>query len=247
MCQKGRCFTNPLDVLTHVGPRLIPFFKTLVIYYVLWLPLDYPSVISALIKCLPILCLIPFVWIQGVSLKKEHDYQRRIFVGLIFSCLGDALLIWHEIHFLTAMVSFAIAHVSYIRAFGFSQYRCLKGVPFIGLLLAAMYLFYPGLHGILLPAVSIYVWIICSMGWRAVARIDILENEWSWKSLFSCIGAILFMISDFVIGINEFVTPVPYSRALIMTSYYAAQAFIALSAVNDSNLIIKLRMSNKVQ
>lgn len=244
MCQKS-IRASPFDVLSHVGPRLVPFFKTVIIYFVAWLPLDYPTVFSALIKCLPIMCLTFFVWLQGVSLRKEHDYQRRILVGLVFSCLGDALLIWHETHFITAMAAFAVAHVSYIRAFGFSRpYKWVKGIPFVGLLLFVMYLFYPGLQGILLPGVYIYIWIICSMGWRAVAQID-LENTWSWTSLFGCIGAVLFMLSDLIIGINKFVTPVPLSRVLIMSTYYAAQVFIALSAVNTTNIVIKLRMSNK--
>lgn len=223
----------------------MPFFKTLVIYYVAWLPVEYKSLIPALIKCLPILCLIVFVGSQGVSLREEHDYQRRIFAGLIFSCIGDALLVWEDTHFMTAIAAFAFAHISYIRAFGFSKFRWLKGIPFIGLFLLAVYIFYPKIHGLLIPFVFLYVMIICSMGWRAFAQVDILENVWTWTSLCGVIGAVLFMFSDLTIGINKFVMLVPYSRVIVMTTYYAAQVFIALSAVNTRSMMIRLRMSSK--
>ena len=230
---------------THVGPRLIPFVKTVIIYFVAWIPDEYPSLFAALIKCLPILCLALFVWLQGVSLEEKHDYQRRIFVGLIFSCIGDALLIWPDPHFVTAMISFAIAHVSYIRAFGFSQIRWPKAVPFYISLPFVCYWFYPGLQGILIPGVFIYVAIILSMGWRAFASVDIMENIWTWNKLCGVIGATSFIVSDLVIGINKFVTPISFSKPLIMVSYYLAQLFFALSAVQNSNVLIKLRMSNK--
>lgn len=156
------------------------------------------------------------------------------------------MLIWDEKHFITAMAAFAIAHISYIRAFGFSRpYKWLKGLPFYGLSLIVFYYFYPGLQGILLPGVFIYVAILVSMGWRAFASVDIMEDEWSWTSLCGVVGAVLFIISDLVIGMHKFIAPVPFSRIWIMTTYYAAQAFITLSAVNHNNVVIKLRLSSK--
>jgi len=244
MCEKQSSL-NPFDVVTHVGPRLVPFVKTVLLYYVAWLPLEYKSIIPAVIKCLPILCLIAFVGTEGVSLRKEHDYQRRVIVGLVFSCIGDALLIWDNQHFITAMIAFGIAHLAYIRAFGFSKFRWLKGIPFMGFVLFAMYVLYPGLQGFLLPAVFVYIWLVCSMGWRAFAQVDILENVWTWTRLCGCVGAILFMISDLMIGIDKFVTPIPLARVFIMSTYYAAQVSIALSAVNTDDTIIKLRLSSR--
>eukprot|EP00493_Phyllostaurus_siculus_P023658 UN23994 len=138
---------SPYDVIQHVGPRLIPFLKGVVIYFVAWLPAEYPSLISAIIKCLPIICLIYFVGTQGITLERRHDYQRRIFVGLIFSCIGDALLIWGDDHFVAAMVAFAVAHISYIRAFNLltaQPYRWMKALPFLCAYAFAMYNFYPG-------------------------------------------------------------------------------------------------------
>ncbi|XP_012555911.1 lysoplasmalogenase TMEM86A isoform X1 [Hydra vulgaris] len=244
MCGKEIAHFHPFDVLTHVGPRLIPFFKTVVIYFVAWLPAETPSLFAAALKCLPICCLMGFVISQGLSLQKEHFYRQRIFIGLLFSCFGDALLIWGETYFLQAMGAFAIAHLAYISAFGFSSYRWLKGIPFFGMVLISLYLFYPRLQGLLLPCVCVYVWLICSMGWRAFAAIDILGNVWSWTSLCGVLGATFFMLSDFIIGFDKFVAPVPISRLLIMSSYYIAQLFMAMSAVNKTNIRIRMKKNN---
>lgn len=246
-CKDGQS-ASPSDVITHIGPKLIPFLKGVAIYFVAWLPTEYPSLISCLIKCLPIICLIYFVGCQGITLERHHDYQRRIFVGLIFSCIGDALLIWHETHFVTAMIMFGIAHISYIRAFGIQKtqpYRWLKGLPFLAAYIIAMYNFYPGLKGILIPGVFIYVLILGSMGWRAIASVDILKSIWSWTSLAGCIGANVFIISDLIIGVDKFVYPVPMARLIIMSTYYVAQVLLAVSAVNKDNLMVKIKMSEK--
>lgn len=236
---------NRCDVVRHVGPRLIPFFKCAIIYFVAWLPAEYPSLLSLIIKCLPIICLIYFVGTQGITLERTHDYPRRIFVGLIFSCIGDALLIWQDKYFVIAMVAFAIAHISYIRAFNLltvQPYRWLKSLPFLCGYSCAMYHFYPGLKGILLPGVFVYVLILCGMGWTAVTRLD---NVCSWTSLAGCIGANIFIISDTIIGVNEFVGEVPMARVMIMSTYYIAQVLLALSAVNKDNLRIKIKMAEK--
>ena len=105
--------------------------------------------------------------------------------------------------------------------------------------------FSKGLKGILIPGVFIYVLILGGMGWSAVTRLDILQNVWSWTSLAGCIGANIFIISDLIIGVNEFVCEVPMARVMIMSTYYIAQVLLALSAVNKDNLRIKIKMAEK--
>lgn len=233
---------TPSDVFSHLAPRLAPFLKTVIIYFVAWMPTAHPTVPAAILKVLPIGMLLPFVAMQGLSLHPEHAYQRRIFVGLILSGIGDVCLIWPEPHFITGMIAFGIAHLWYIRAFMHqSQLRLLKAIPFCLFTLFGAALLYPGLTGILVPAVPIYVGLVCAMGWRAFARVEILDGDWTWTRLFACIGAILFILSDFLIGVDKFVVPVPAARAIIMTLYYAGQAFIAMSTVDSNWLAAKLR------
>lgn len=62
------------------------------------------------VKCLPILSLALFVLLHGVSHPQQHKFSRRILAGLLFSCVGDALLIWPE-YFLHGMAAFGVAQV----------------------------------------------------------------------------------------------------------------------------------------
>lgn len=76
------------------------------------------------------------------------------------------------------------------------------------------------------------------MVWRAVARVQLFEDLWTWTKLCSCGGGILFAISDLIIGLNMFHAPVPHSQMLIMVTYYAAQLGIALSVVDSTSIAI---------
>ncbi|XP_023226973.1 lysoplasmalogenase-like protein TMEM86A isoform X1 [Centruroides sculpturatus] len=134
------------NLLKSVGPKLVPFFKTVAVYFVLAIPGDNPSWFACLIKCLPVGWLCIFVILHGMSLDEKHTYSRRILTGLIFSCFGDLLLIW-PCYFIWGMLSFAIAHVLYILAFGMSPLNPIAGLVCISLGTTATYIMYPGMSG----------------------------------------------------------------------------------------------------
>ncbi|XP_066275658.1 lysoplasmalogenase TMEM86A-like [Branchiostoma lanceolatum] len=226
---------SPVAVLKSVGPKLVPFFKTTCIYYILWLDADKPTLFSALIKCLPVLSLCVFVLLHGMSLSDMHTYARRILGGLVFSALGDAFLIWQHIdgiYFIYGMVMFAIAHVLYIVSFGFRPLRLPVGAALFGVAAGMYAVLYPGLHGVYSVLVGVYVLLLWLMLWRGMARLQVRNDLWTWTKLCACVGALLFIISDTLLGVNKFRIPIPYNRALIMTTYYAAQLGIALSVAD---------------
>ena len=75
------------------------------------------------------------------------------------------------------------------------------------------------------------------MVWRAVARVDISGDLWTWTTLCSCFGSISFAVSDGILGLKEFglMTDMLSSsqcQLLVMLTYYAAQVGIALSVVD---------------
>ncbi|XP_077617214.1 lysoplasmalogenase TMEM86A isoform X2 [Crocuta crocuta] len=193
---------SPVTVVKSEGPKLVPFFKATCVYFVLWLPSSSPSWVSALIKCLPIFCLWLFLLAHGLGFLLTHPSAIRIFVGLVFSALGDAFLIWQD-----------------------------QGY------------FVHGLSGAFTYLVGVYVALIGFMGWRAVAGLRLVGAAWRWTELAAGSGALLFIISDLIIALNKFCFPVPYARALIMSTYYAAQMFIALSAVESREPVEDYRLS----
>lgn len=227
------------EVVKSIGPKLVPFLKAVCVYFVAWLPeSEKPTVFAAILKILPILCLCGFVGLQGISLEKEHNYSRHILLGLIFSGIGDVCLVWKNMYFIHGMIAFGIAHILYIRAFGFQPFQP-RNLPlllfcfFPGLFV--YYICYPGLQGKLVIAVLIYGIVITGMLWRAITCVQnqIEENGLCrWTRMSACFGAVMFYISDNIIALNKFCFPIPWSRALIMTTYYAGQMGIAVSAFN---------------
>ena len=215
--------------------NLTPFITGVLLYFIAWLPVDQPSLSHAVLKCLPILALIDFVHDQNINPGRVL-YQQGVQLGLTFSCIGDALLIWDH-HFVPGMIAFALAHICYIKAIGFKRpVDWFKGAVFLVLSTAAMFLFYPGLRGILVPAVFIYNAIICTMGWSACATID---KEMSRSQLYARIGSLLFIASDLVIGVDKFVLLVPRARFVIMSTYYMSQCLIALSVLDSPTLMVE--------
>lgn len=229
--------TSPTQVLKSVGPKLVPFFKTVAIYFVLFIPVERPSWFAMCIKCLPILSLIVFVLLHGMSLGDEYAFSRRILTGLLFSCLGDALLVWPQ-YFLHGMTAFGVAQVMYTAAFGFKPLNASIGAVLYTLCATAVIVLMPGLSGILVAGVPVYSILLMTMVWRAIARVQFFEvpnshELWTWTKLCSCAGGIIFSISDALIGFHHFHQTIPHAQALIMVTYYAAQLGIALSVVDS--------------
>ncbi|XP_076757114.1 lysoplasmalogenase TMEM86A isoform X2 [Xylocopa sonorina] len=212
--------SSPTQVLKSVGPKLVPFFKSVSVYFILLA--EQPSLLTACFKCLPIISLIVFVLLHGISLSQEYTFSRRILTGLIFSCIGDALLVWPSC-FTPGMCMFALAQIMYISAFGFIPLN----------IILVIYTLMPGLNGILVIGVPVYTVLLTTMAWRAISRVQFYKELWTWTKLCSCIGGICFLVSDTLLGFHYFHTPLPYSQVSIMLTYYAAQLGIALSAVGS--------------
>ncbi|CAG2104166.1 unnamed protein product [Medioppia subpectinata] len=239
MATKTDHWTSPTLVIRSFGPKLVPFFKTVAIYLVL-ADRESPSWLTCLLKCLPIIWLSIFVVLHGISFGDKHVYSRRILIGLVLSCIGDALLVWPKC-FLWGMLSFALAHISYITAFGFHPINGSAGTLCALLGAVVHYIMYPNLKGTMSLAVPIYNVLLLVMVWRAVSRVQLFEDLWTWTKLCSCFGGILFAISDTALGLREFgliahLVSSRHCQLLVMITYYAAQFGIALSVVDTNGL-----------
>lgn len=70
-------------------PWLLLFALTCSTYFLLWIPEDQPSAFSALVKCLPILCLVSLV-----RATASPDARTPLSAALLSSAVGDVCLIW---------------------------------------------------------------------------------------------------------------------------------------------------------
>jgi uncharacterized membrane protein YhhN len=215
-------------------PFLVPFLKMTCIHFILLL--DKGSFPAAVVKCLPLLSLIWFVCLLGVSDPHIHRYNRRIVAALCWCCAGDLFLVWSEakeVYFLLGLASFSVGHFVYTLAFGWRPFGLKEflftfsvGIPGLAVLASCV-------TGVMRYLALGYGVLILVMQWRALARFS-LKGEIPWRKIYAAIGATLFVFSDYVLAVNKFCFPVPAEQHVIMVSYYAAQFFIALSVVNST-------------
>ncbi|XP_005413403.1 PREDICTED: lysoplasmalogenase [Chinchilla lanigera] len=210
----------PLKTLfsQHPGASgwLSPFLLTCCVY-LLWGPEAPPSWPAALLKCLPVLCLALFLW----AVPTAGGRARLLQGGLLCSAVGDVCLVWPAA-FLRGMAAFAAAHLLYLRALGLFPLR--PGLLLLVLLSFAAYLslLLPHLQPAMAGPVAAYALLLAGVLWRGLARGGSAGH-----------GTLLFAVSDVVLAWDRFVHPLPRGRLVTMTTYYAAQALITLSALKS--------------
>lgn len=192
--------------------------------YLVGLWLDWPALRLAA-KPLPVLCLLVFVLGSGID-----RYARLIAAGLALSILGDVLLEFPRL-FVAGLGAFLAAHVSYTLAFLSATRRLavLHALPFLAWLALVYTRLRPGLGNMVVP-VTVYVLAIGAMMWRAAACVG-SEGPPRRAELSAVLGAVLFGLSDTLIGLDRFQAPIPGVRYPVILLYWAGQLLIARSSL----------------
>ena len=150
----------------------------------------------------------------------------QMVTALIFCLLGDIALIWNQF-FLVGVGLFLVAHLLFIRAlknrFGF-KILPLAFLFSLVALVSIVYILWSGLAGILKVAVPTYAIVISVMVAQA---ISVAFRKRSKMRSQLALGAILFMVSDTLLGINGFLHPFPFSGVFILSTYWGALVFLA--------------------
>lgn len=175
---------------------------------------------------------LTMVFIILLALQGERPdaslYKYAILAGLGFSLVGDIFLMLPLKRVIAGLVSFLVAHLCYIVAFSanirfsFSSFLLALFLLYVIIMFAVLF---PHLGKMRLP-VLVYELVIVMMVWRAVERWAQIGDT---GALLALAGAILFVISDSVWAINQFVRRYKSAQALILSSYFCAQWLIALS------------------
>jgi len=210
---------------------LFPFIASIGVYFTLFLPEHIPSLLSTILKCLPILSLALFAFIHEGYMSKSK-INRQILAGLLFSCVGDACLVWPD-YFIHGVVAFGVAQTVFINAAGLETLNVKLGFIFIPYASTILYLIKPGVMSqplLLATAVSLYSPILLGRVWLTCSK---LNNSYNWTTVWGAIGALSFIISDSYLSLNRFYTRLPYHQEIVMITYYLAQAAVTLTILGQ--------------
>jgi alkenylglycerophosphocholine/alkenylglycerophosphoethanolamine hydrolase len=221
------------------------FFSSAILYFPSKLHFGGEAWVNVLLKCMPICCLIVFVctiW----KFQRPHRYALSMIAGLLMSMVGDACLTQEgDLFFFGGLITFALAHIMYIRAFSLRPLKLKLAfkVYMFSFFTCAVFLtinnhWSQKFFGIKLWIIStlVLVYSFCLYGsfWRAVANISSLSDLGDWCTVTKSVGTVLFVISDNVLAVDQLLVSIPYAWIPVMILYYSAQLCLALSVIQPS-------------
>ena len=221
---------------------------------------------KAVLKGLPVALLLGLVillWLQPRSGEPEPGVEQQgsettkpyqlLTWGLLFSGLGDVLLVYRRSLGLFGLLSFAVSQCVYVALFGLTIDRLVEqsllglgsGVVVLLLSLSILLLFgwrfsallKSGDHGmrrrfigLVMPLVLVYFVLISLMLWSAVLQ---LQHRRDFAGVLGAFGGLLFYVSDVLIAAGAIwqLRILLQGRVLVMVTYYGAQLLITLSVV----------------
>lgn len=173
----------------------------------------------------PLVKMAPVAILGGLVLRAPATPASRMAgLGLLIGAVADAAI---EFSFIGGLVTFLVAHLLYVVAFVRvdARLRLLRLLP-VALWAAVALPVLVKSAGPLAVPVLIYGVVIFSMIWRAAAAME--GPGWNAGAI-GLLGAMLFGLSDTLLGYSRFVAPLPASNFLIMGTYWGGQALIATS------------------
>lgn len=182
-----------------------------------------------------------YVWQSRARHSKRSLYP--ILGALGFSWLGDVCLMfdtYHALFFALGLASFLVAHLLY-------TWRYLSDAPInintsgwslgfgFGLILYGSIIYQlilPNLGSLRYPVLA-YIAVIMLMGFTAFNRQQ--RGRYTGAGLVT-LGAILFIISDSLIALNNFYHDIALADFGIMLTYIMAQYFIIIGLNKDNTV-----------
>ena len=182
-------------------------------------------------KPLALLVLVLAAWQSSAGMLG----RKWLMLALCLSWLGDVLLMGEGL-FVPGLVAFLLAHLSYLQLFRQDAPWLLSRLALAVCLSAAAVIFVGldqnGLPRELRVPVAAYVWVIATMAAQAWGRA---KHLFSAASLWVAWGSVSFMLSDTLLALDKFVSPLPYAGLWVLATYYLAQGLIVRGISNRAH------------
>lgn len=190
-------------------------------------------------KPLPIFLLI---FIVGFNIFKGQAttggvssfFPLLILLGLCAGVTGDIFLLLPKRFFIIGLSAFLVGHLFYVAAFLQYPFNFMKALPmmvFIGTV-AIIYgtvLYRKMKDKKIFIAMLFYIAAICTM---TVSGFNFDLGSGIGPGIpFFTIGALLFCLSDSVLGWTTFINKFKLCELLVMTTYYGAQILITVKTL----------------
>ena len=191
----------------------------------MWADYHQHHVLSIIFKPLTMILIISILFTGGIELE---GFSFFIFWGLIFSLLGDMMLLKPWYKFELGLVAFLIGHIFYIIAFISYKGMDWDIIPLLPLIGFALWLFRmikPHLGKLLIPVGS-YMSVILLMVWQGMG---IWLSEKNTFGLLIGSGASIFCVSDSILAYQRFMQRFKCGNTLSLLTYYIAQYLISSS------------------
>jgi alkenylglycerophosphocholine hydrolase len=168
----------------------------------------------------------------AASISMSTPYAQWVLLALALSLCGDVFLMFgdgaraSDRAFIAGLVSFLLAHLGFVAAFvqGIGSPDLpgwLAAVVFAAI--ALLFVLLPRAGALKLP-VLVYCLVLAAMAFAAAARHETFNDADSLRAVY---GALLFMLSDALLGVRRFVGRYRYAQALILSTYWGAIGLIA--------------------
>jgi uncharacterized membrane protein YhhN len=181
------------------------------------------------------LALLAWLWSAG----GWQGHLLWFVIGLAFSLAGDVLLVLPREQFIAGLAAFLLAQIAYI--IGLNQtpppinLASIAVALLVGFTALRLYraiadgLAASGRHTLKMPVLA-YVVAISLM--LISALLTLVRSEWDpMAAWLVSSGALLFFISDALLGWNKFVRLLRYGNIQVIIAYHLGQALIVLGAV----------------
>ena len=203
--------------------NLLGSFILFAIIFILTIPIQpYPG--SVAVKAVPAVCLALLC-----LLKVKGMRGRLLFLAFLLCASGDAALSLDSgRYFIAGLVLFLLAQLTFLTTFAL-DFGPRRG----NVLLAAILIVYAAVMGAILKPyladmvipVFVYLTVITAMSVMAALRAPANRRIVA--------GAVVFVVSDSILAVNKFASPVPAADFFVMITYYAALFLIATGFVRE--------------
>ncbi|MBC7363036.1 MAG: lysoplasmalogenase [Candidatus Aminicenantes bacterium] len=171
-----------------------------------------------------IILLIGFV----LESRPLSFYHEAILLALVFSLLGDTMMMLKKKRFLAGLLFFLLAQAALASAFysrlkpGFLPWPVWPLVLLAALMLG---LIWKNLGKYKIP-VCFYLLVILTM---ARLALELPHQLPGFKSWLAASGALFFLLSDAILAVNQFHRPFKNAQVLILSTFYLALLLLSLS------------------